>query len=158
MGATHVIDSSQGRLGPALHALAPRGFDVVLDPNGPATLAQSYRQLAPGGRLIVYGFHTLMSRGKDRPNYLKLLWGYLRTPRFNPFHMNQHNKAVLGFNLSYLFERAPLLAEAMSELMAWVAADKIRPLPLQEVPFTDAARAHAALESGRSVGKIVLIP
>ena len=99
-----------------------------------------------------------MSRGKDRPNYLKLLWGYLRTPRFDPFHMNQHNKAVLGFNLSYLFERAPLLAEAMSELMLWVDAGKIWPLPLTEVAFNEVAEAHAALESGRSVGKLVLIP
>jgi NADPH:quinone reductase-like Zn-dependent oxidoreductase len=157
-GAAHVIDRSQERLEPALAALARKGFDVVLDPNGPDTLAQSYRYLGPGGRLIVYGFHTLMSRGKDRPNYLKLLLGYLRTPRFNPFDMNQHNKAVLGFNLSYLFDRAPLLAEAMSELMLWVEAGKIWPLPLTELSFTEAARAHLALESGQSVGKLVLIP
>jgi NADPH:quinone reductase-like Zn-dependent oxidoreductase len=157
-GATHVIDRSQARLGPALTALAPGGFDVVLDPNGSATLRQSYRHLAPAGRLIVYGFHTLMARGKDRPSYLKLALGYLRTPRFNPFDMNQHNKSVLAFNLSYLFERAPLLAEAMTELMAWVQAGKLRPLPFTEVPFPEVARAHAALESGQSVGKLVLIP
>jgi NADPH:quinone reductase-like Zn-dependent oxidoreductase len=157
-GATHVIDRSRRRLGKALGEIAPRGFDVVLDPNGSATLALSYRHLAPAGRLIVYGFHTLMARGKDRPSYVKLLWGYLRTPRFNPFHMNQHNKSVLAFNLSYLFERSALLAEAMSELLGWVQEGKLRPLPLQEIPLEHAARAHAALESAQSVGKLVLIP
>jgi NADPH:quinone reductase-like Zn-dependent oxidoreductase len=157
-GATHVIDRSREHLGRALEEAAPEGFDVVLDPNGSATLALSYRHLAPAGRLIVYGFHTLMARGKDRPSFLKLVWGYLRTPRFNPFHMNQHNRSVLAFNLSYLFERRSLLAEAMTELMAWVQAGRIRPLPLEEFPFRDAARAHAALESAESVGKLVLIP
>ena len=157
-GATHVLDRSQTDLGSALAALAPRGFDVVLDPNGASGLAQSYAQLAPAGRLIVYGFHTLMSRGRQRPNYVKLLWGYLRTPRFNPFEMNQKNKSVMAFNLSYLFERTWLLAEAMAELLTWVEAGKIRPLPLREVPFAEVARAHAALESGDSVGKLVLIP
>lgn len=156
-GATHVLDRSRERLEPALTAIAPKGFDVVLDPNGPATLGQSYRHLGPAGRLIVYGFHTLMARGKDRPSYLKLVSGYLRTPRFNPFDMNQHNKGVLGFNLSYLFERSPLLAEAMTELMAWVGAGKIWPLPLTEVPFSEVARAHEALESAQSVGKLVLM-
>lgn len=156
-GAAHVLDRSQVRLEPALTAIAPQGFDVVLDPNGPATLAQSYRHLGPAGRLIVYGFHTLMARGKDRPSYLKLVSGYLRTPRFNPFDMNQHNKGVLGFNLSYLFERSPLLAEAMKELMAWVESGKIWPLPLTEVPFSEVARAHEALESAQSVGKLVLM-
>jgi synaptic vesicle membrane protein VAT-1 len=156
-GATHVIDRSRARLARALDDISPRGFDVVLDPNGSATLAQSYRRLAPAGRLIVYGFHTLMARGKDRPSYLKLVWGFLRTPRFDPFHMNQHNRSVLAFNLSYLFERSELLSEAMAELMAWVKSGKIWPLPLEEVPFTEVARAHAALESAQSVGKLVLI-
>jgi NADPH:quinone reductase-like Zn-dependent oxidoreductase len=64
---------------------------------------------------------------------------------------------VLGFNLSYLFERAPLLEEAMTELMAWVEAGKLWPLPLTEVPFSEVARAHEALESAQSVGKLVLI-
>lgn len=156
-GATHVIDRGRGSIDRELKATAPKGFDVVLDPNGAATLAQSYRHLAPAGRLIVYGFHTLMTRGKDRPSYLKLLWGYLRTPRFNPFEMNQHNRSVLAFNLSYLFERSALLAEAMAELMGWVEAGKIDPLPVTEVPFAEVARAHALLESGQSVGKIALV-
>lgn len=157
-GATHVIDRSQGRLGEALSAVAPQGFDVVLDPNGASTLALSYRHLGPAGRLVVYGFHTLMARGKDRPNYTRLLWGYLRTPRFNPFDMNQHNKSVMAFNLSYLFGRSPMLAEAMTELLDWVKESQIRPLPLEELPLKEVARAHAKLESGQSVGKLVLVP
>lgn len=157
-GASHVIVRSQGSLEDALTAAAPRGFDVVLDPNGSTTLRQSYCHLAPAGRLIVYGFHSLMARGKQRPSYLKLLWGYLRTPRFNPFDMNQHNKSVLAFNLSYMFERSELLSEAMTELMAWVHAGKLQPLPVEEIPFDQVARAHQRLESGQTVGKLVLIP
>ncbi|MGC4090520.1 MAG: hypothetical protein QM756_22155 [Polyangiaceae bacterium] len=38
------------------------------------------------GRLVIYGFHSMMSHG-GIPNPLKLVWQYLRTPRFNPLEM-----------------------------------------------------------------------
>jgi NADPH:quinone reductase-like Zn-dependent oxidoreductase len=84
-GAEHVIDKSQADWHDQTKELVPQGFDVVLDAHGAESLRHGYAQLAPAGRLIVYGFHGLLTRGKDRPSYLKLALGYLRTPRFNPF-------------------------------------------------------------------------
>jgi NADPH:quinone reductase-like Zn-dependent oxidoreductase len=157
-GAEHVIDASQGSWHEKTKELVPQGFDVVLDAHGAESLRHGYAQLAPAGRLIVYGFHGLLTRGKDRPSYLKLALGYLRTPRFNPFEMTQHNRGVLAFNLSYLFERGEILAEAMAELLAWVGAGRVRPPPVRTYRLHEAAQAHAALESGDSVGKLVLLP
>ena len=157
-GAEHVIDESQGAWHEQTRALVPQGFDVVLDAHGAESLRHGYAQLAPAGRLIVYGFHGLLTRGKDRPSYLRLARGYLRTPRFNPFEMTQHNRGVLAFNLSYLFERGEILAEAMTELLGWAQAGHIRPPPVSTYRLQDAAQAHAALESGDSVGKLVLLP
>lgn len=157
-GAEHVIDKSQGGWHEQTKQLLPEGFDVVLDAHGAESLRHGYAQLAPAGRLIVYGFHGLLTRGKDRPSYLRLALGYLRTPRFNPFEMTQHNRGVLAFNLSYLFERGELLAEAMAELLGWARDGRIRPLPVRTYPLHEAAQAHAALESGNSSGKLVLLP
>lgn len=156
-GAEHVVDKSQGAWHRQTRELVPQGFDVVLDAHGADSLRHGYAQLAPAGRLIVYGFHGLLTRGKDRPSYAKLLLGYLRTPRFNPFEMTQHNRAVLAFNLSYLFERGEILGEAMSELLGWARDGRIRPPPVRTYPLHQAAHAHAALESGSSFGKLVLL-
>jgi NADPH:quinone reductase-like Zn-dependent oxidoreductase len=157
-GAEHVIDKSRGPWHAEARRLVPGGFDVVLDAHGAESLRQGYAQLAPAGRLIVYGFHGLLSRGRDRPSYVRLALGYLRTPRFNPFDMTQHNRGVLAFNLSYLFERGDILAEAMAELLGWVRAGSIRPPPVRAYRLHEAAHAHAALESGNSFGKLVLLP
>lgn len=157
-GAEQVIDRSQGHWQQQTRALVPGGFDVVLDAHGAESLRHGYEQLAPAGRLIVYGFHGLLTRGRDRPSYARLALGYLRTPRFNPFEMTGHNRGVLAFNLSYLFERGDILAEAMAELLGWVSCGRIRPPPITTYPLHEVARAHAALESGSSVGKLVLVP
>jgi synaptic vesicle membrane protein VAT-1 len=157
-GAQHVIDGSLGPWHARTRELVPEGFDVVLDAHGADSLRHGYAQLAAAGRLVVYGFHGLLARGKDRPSYARLVMGYLRTPRFNPFHMTQHNRGVLAFNLSYLFERGDILAEAMAELLGWVRAGRVRPPVVRTYPLHQAAHAHAALESGNSVGKLVLLP
>lgn len=157
-GAEHVIDKSRDVWHERAAQLVPEGFDVVLDAHGAESLRRGYALLAPAGRLIVYGFHGLLTRGKDRPGYLRLALGYLRTPRFNPFDMTQHNRGVLAFNLSYLFDRGEILDEAMAELLDWARAGRIRPPPVHRYGLHEAARAHAALESGQSFGKLVLIP
>ena len=107
---------------------------------------------------MVYGFHTMMPKSGGRPNWLKLAWGWLRTPRFNPLHMTQFNRSVISFNLSYLFEEEWLLAEAMQALGGWLAEGKIKPAPVTTYPLAEVARAHQDLESGKTVGKLILVP
>jgi synaptic vesicle membrane protein VAT-1 len=157
-GATHVIDKSSQALWPEVERLAPGGLHYVLESNGAETLRQSYAHLRPTGRLVVYGFTSMLSRGSGRPNWLKLAWDYLRTPRFHPLEMVNVNKGVIGFNLSYLFEEQTLLQEAMTRMLAELAAGALRPLPVTEFPLARAADAHRALQSGTSVGKLVLVP
>jgi NADPH:quinone reductase-like Zn-dependent oxidoreductase len=157
LGAAHVIDKSREPLWPAARRLAPRGYDVVLDANGVATLGGSYRHLASPGRLVVYGFHTMLPRQGGRPRWPKLAADYVRTPRFNPLDMTTHNKSVLAFNLSYLFEEKRVLASAMGRLLGWVSEGKLVSAPVSTFAFDDVAAAHRALESGKTVGKLVLV-
>jgi NADPH:quinone reductase-like Zn-dependent oxidoreductase len=142
-------------LWPAVERAAPGGYDVVLDANGAETLRHSWRHLAPTGRLVIYGFHTMMTPNK--PSWPKLAFDWLRTPRFDPLAMTNENKSVMAFNLSYLFERKDLLAESMSALLDFARAKKIGPPEVTTFPFERVADAHRAIESGKTVGKLVLL-
>lgn len=158
MGAEVVIDKSQEELWPAAERASPGGYDVVLDANGVSTLRQSYRHLAPTGRLVIYGFHSMLPRQGGRPSWLKLAWDWLRTPRFDPLAMTGDNKSVLAFNLSYLFEKRDLLEEPMRRMLTWVEEGRITPLPVKRFGLEQVADAHQELESGTTVGKLVLVP
>jgi synaptic vesicle membrane protein VAT-1 len=132
------------------------GFDVVLDPNGQSTLRTSYEQLRPTGRLVIYGFQSMLPRGRGRPNFWRLLFTYLRTPRFDPLRMTDQNRSVMAFNLSYLFDHLERLEEAMSELLEWAQEGNVRPLPVELHSFDDVAKAHQRLQSGTTTGRLVL--
>ena len=155
-GAAHVIDKSSQDLFAQAARIAPDGYDVVLDANGPSTLRGSYSALRPGGRLIVYGFHSILPRGRGKPSLAELALGWLRTPRFDPLRMTGDNRSVMAFNLSYMFDRAELLSEAMSQLLGWVADGSLRAPAITAFPFERVADAHRALESGSTTGKLVL--
>lgn len=156
-GADHVIDKSSVPLWPTAERLAPDGYDLVLDANGVETLGASYRHLRAAGKLVVYGFHTMVPRRGGRPNWLKLARGFVRTPRFNPLTMTTDGKSVLAFNLSYLFERTDFLERAMADLGEWLAQGELQPPKVTTYPFARVADAHRDLESGQTVGKLVLL-
>ena len=155
-GAERVVVYDRGQLAKQAREFSPRGFDVVLDANGATTLRTSFELLSPMGRLVVYGFSSMISHG-GKPNFFRLLWRYLRTPRFNPLEMVDRNVAVFAFNLSYLFDELTLYRETMAELLRRVESGAIRPLEVATYPLADAGRAHQALQSGQTRGKLVLV-
>jgi NADPH:quinone reductase-like Zn-dependent oxidoreductase len=155
-GADLVVDKSSECWWQAVRAQYPEGVDVVLDPNGPETLRQSYALLGPMGRLVIYGFQSMLPKSVGRPNWFKLLWSYLCTPKFDPLRMTNDNKSVLAFNLSYLSGHQDRLQEAMMELLSWLDEGRIAPLPVRTFPFERVADAHRALESGQTTGRLAL--
>ncbi len=157
VGCDVVIDKTRGHLWQQASAQAPSGYDAVFDANGVSTLRGSYNHLAPMGRLVTYGFHAMLPRQGGRPNRLRLLWDYVRTPRYNPIRMAEANKSVMGFNLSFLFDEKQVLQQAMSELLGWLKQGKIRALPVRTFRFSDVASAHREIESGLTTGKLALV-
>ncbi len=155
-GADDVIDKSREDLWTNAKEFCPEGFDVVFDGNGPATLKQSYRHLVPGGKLVSYGFHSMLSTRWGIMNYVKLAYEYFRVPRFSPLNMTNDNKSLVAFNLSYLFHQVDLFNDALKSLREWVEEGRIVAPPLQTYPFEQVTAAHRALESGQTVGKLVL--
>jgi NADPH:quinone reductase-like Zn-dependent oxidoreductase len=156
LSADAMIDKSSQPLWDEAKRLCPDGYDLIFDANGPETLAQSYAYLKPTGKLLVYGFHSLLPKQGGRINYLKAAFGLLRTPRFNPLSMISENKGVVAFNLSFLFARTDLLQAAVKDLTTWVEAGDIRVPKVRSFALEDVAQAHRALESGETTGKLVL--
>ena len=163
LGAHAVVDksafASKRSLWEAIGALCPRGYDAVLDANGPATLRESYAALRPTGKLVAYGAHGMLPRGgaSGRLDYLKAAWGLVTMPRFDPMRLVGDNKSVVGFNLSFLFERDDLIGEGMERLLALVRDGKLAAPAVRAFPLERAAEAHACIESGRTTGKLVLV-
>lgn len=157
VGCDVVIDKSREDLWASARRAAPDGYDVVLDANGASTLRESYASLGSPGRLVVYGFHSMLATRGGVPNPLTLALTWLRTPRFDPLRMTGENRSVLAFNLSYLFDRRALLEDAMVDLLGAVDAGALPPPRVRTFALADVREAHRALEGGRTVGKLALV-
>jgi len=158
MGADFVVDRSTQDLWKEVESHAPDGCDIILDGNGVSTLRKGFKHLKPTGKLISYGFHSMLPKKHGIPNYLKLVFDYLRTPRFSPLSMHIKNSSLVTFNLSFLFDRKDLLKIAMTSLMGMLAEGTICLPEITEYPFDNVIQTHKDLQSGTTKGKLVLIP
>lgn len=136
----------------ALAASGARGFDVVLDAVAGPFFRPAYERLRPEGRIVVYGAADFMTPGA-RPNYVRLALRYLRRPRIDPLQLISDNRSVMGFNLIWLWERLDQLPVAYDALDALIAAP---PFVGRSFAFADAPAAMRYLQSGESIGKVVL--
>ena len=156
LGIDLVVSKQEESWMKAAQAFAPKGLDIILDANGYETLQDGYDLLAPMGKLISYGFHTMLPKKGGRINWTKVIYAYLKTPRFNPVNMTSANKSLITFNLSFLFEYHELLSEAMNDILNWIEKKKIKAPKITTYPFKDVASAHRDIESGNTTGKLVL--
>lgn len=150
-----VIVRQRGGFGPqldrVLESISRDGFDLVLDAVGDS-FQELYARLNPGGRFVVFGAAHFMPSGV-RPNYAKLGWKYWRRPKLDPVSMISDNKSVMGFNLIWLWDQAEGMRRLYDEL-----SELHPPPPLigRTFPFEDAPAALRYLQSGSSVGKVIL--
>jgi len=157
LGADAIVDRSLHKdFWREVELVAPNGFDAIFDANGVRSLREGFKRLAHGGRLVVYGFAEMLPRGKDTAGWLGLALNWLRVPRFSPLDMTTSNRAVMGFNVVFLFHKLDLADRAMFDLLRWVQEGRIAKTPVSEFPFEKPGEAHRALESGRTTGKLVL--
>lgn len=155
MGADEVIDTSTEDLWSRAEELSPDGYQAIFDANGVKTLQASYDHLAPTGRVVIYGFASMLPKD-GKMNWLRLARDWLKTPRFNPLDMTKSNKSVLAANLSFLQSHAPSLREGMEWLLERFESGELKPLPVETHALKDAAVAQRRIESGRTLGKLAL--
>ena len=118
-------------------------MDVVIDFIGAPYLERNVRSLAVGGRMVVVGLLG-GTQGAALP-LDALLYRHLQ---------------IFG---TVMKSRSPEVKQAMTQRFAqrWLealAAGAIRPVIDSTFALADAAEAHRRMESGESVGKILLIP
>jgi NADPH:quinone reductase-like Zn-dependent oxidoreductase len=131
-----------------------RGVDVALDAVG--TFKQSFRCLAPVGKMIMYGASSVMSGPRFNP--LKAAAAVLRMPFFHPLKLLPDNKGIFGVNMGHLWGETELLHRELGEVMKGVEEGVFRPIVDMEVPFAEARRAHERLQERANFGKVVLVP
>jgi NADPH:quinone reductase-like Zn-dependent oxidoreductase len=153
-GASEVIVSPTYNVWDEVARMSP-GVDLVFDAVGGRGLRRGLLALRPGGRLVSYGFASMMPKG-GRRNWPLLAWRWLRTPRFSPFELTFTNRTVAGFNLVHLFDRLELFEESFRRLEELQAQGLVRPWVGAVFPFTEAPGAHELLQSRGSTGKLIL--
>ena len=131
-----------------------RGVDVVLDPIGGRSFTDSYRLLAPLGRLIIYGLSA--AAPGERHNWFRALRAWSATPRFDPLSMINRNRGVFGLHVGHLWDQREQLAPLMEMLISELRAERLRPIVAKTFPLDHAADAHRFIQSRSNIGKVVL--
>ena len=133
-------------------ALKGKPLDLVLDAVGGRVQKQSFKMLAPTGRLVAYGASMFASHIAT-PNYLMLAWRYLHMPRYHTLNLIESNKSLLGFNLIWLYDRA----ETWRAMLNAIQALHLRkPSVGATFPFSHLKEAVRTLQSGTTTGKVVV--
>jgi alcohol dehydrogenase len=136
----------------ALAAVGRPAFAVVFDAIAGPFFRPAFDRLAPEGRHVLYGAADFMTR-RARPDYLRLAVKYLVRPRLDPLAMIASNRSVMGFNLIWLWDQAERLPAACQASAALLSCP---PHVGARFPFDDLPAALRFLQSGESVGKVVV--
>ena len=131
-----------------------KGIDLVLDPVGGPVFRKSFRLLRPGGRIVCYGVADLTAGGKR--NFPRLLWKFLTLPRPSTLELMQHNRGIFGLALNRLLDNPERLKSIIEKLLGFFEAGSIKPNIYRTYDFRQVSEAHAELESGKTMGKIIL--
>ena len=155
LGVDHAIDNERDEFVEVIKKYATGGVEMVMDPIGGKSFARSYACLGTTGRLVIYGFSTIVkaSGKRDAIGSAKAL---LETPKFQPLDLLAKNVSVIGVSLGGLQSRPGLLRSEMAALFQMYAAGKIKPMVGKKFPLTDAAAAHQYMHERKNIGKIVL--
>jgi NADPH:quinone reductase-like Zn-dependent oxidoreductase len=156
-GCDHPIDYHEVDYVTELQRLTNgRGVNVVLDPLGGSDWKKGYSLLRPGGLLILSGWTNMAQHGKRKVAHV--VSQLARMPWWTPMKLMHENKGVAGINLGRLWDEAEMISEALTALLRLYEQGQIKPHVDRSFPFEQAAQAHAYIEAGQNIGKVVLTP
>jgi putative PIG3 family NAD(P)H quinone oxidoreductase len=138
LGADLAIDAKAEDFAEA--AKAAGGVDVVLDMVGGDYFAKELDALKTGGRIV---FIASLGGGEIS---------------FPIFRLMQKRAVITGSTLRPrdADEKARLAAEVERVVWPWIEAGQVKPVVDAVFPLAEAGRAHAHLEAGAHLGKVVL--
>ena len=132
------------------------GVDVVLDALGGTDWKKGYDLLRPGGMLIPFGWANMAKFGKRKMTHV--VGQLARMPWWTPMKLMHQNKGVAGVNMGHLWEEREMTREAITRLLQLYQDGAIKPQIDRSFPFEQASDAHAYIEAGQNVGKVLLTP
>lgn len=154
-GLEHAIDYRQSEWIEEARALTDgAGFDLVIDPLGPASWKQSFDLLGPTGRLGMFGISAASDDGLA--GKWRLLKGYLGAPSFSSPSIVKGNRGVFGCSIHGMYESRNRLNRWLGRVLEGVDSGWIRPHVDRTFPLEEAGAAQSWMESRRNTGKIVL--
>jgi putative PIG3 family NAD(P)H quinone oxidoreductase len=139
LGADIAVDSSTEDFEAV--ARAHGGVDVVLDMVGAAYFEKNLNALKTGGRIV---YIASLGGGTIEVPIMKIM---------------MKRATITGSTLRprSADEKARITAEVERVVWPWVASGTVRAVVDATFPLADAAKAHAHLEAGAHVGKVLLI-
>jgi NADPH:quinone reductase-like Zn-dependent oxidoreductase len=154
-GVEHAIDYRHANVAAEVKRITRgRGVDVILDPIGGKSFTESYRMLAPLGRLVLFGLSAAA------PGETRSLWRAFRawkaTPRFDPLSLINRNRGVFGLNVAHLWDSQQQLAPLLETILSELHAGRIRPVVARTFPLEKAGDAHRFIQARQNIGKVVL--
>ena len=154
-GVDHLIDYRHANVAEEVRKITRgRGADVILDPIGGRSFTESYRLLAPLGRLVIFGLSA--AAPGERRNLWRAFRAWLATPRFDPLSLINRNRGVFGLHVGHLWNERPQLAPLMEMLVSELRAGRLKPVVARTFALERAADAHRFIQSRANIGKVVL--
>jgi putative PIG3 family NAD(P)H quinone oxidoreductase len=144
LGADIVLDYHDDVPAELKKATDGHGADVILDNMGAAGLAANIDALAPDGRLVIIG---MQGGAKGELDLGKLL-----RKRGSVTAMGLRGRPVAGPN-----GKGAIVDGVRDQVWPMIADGRVRPIVHARVPMERAAEAHAQLEAGGVVGKLLLV-
>ena len=156
-GCDHPIDYHSVDYVEAINQLTDgRGVHLVLDALGGDDWKKGYSLLRPGGMLIPFGWANMAKFGKRRITHV--LGQLTNMPWWTPMKLMHENKGVAGGNMGHLWDEREMTLEAFTALLKLYEEGAIKPHVDRSFPFEQAGEAHAYIEAGQNVGKVLLTP
>lgn len=143
LGADIVIDYHDDIPAELKRATDGHGADVILDNMGAKGLAANLAALAPDGRLVIIGMQGGVKAEFDISALLR--------KRGSITAMGLRGRPVDGPN-----GKGAICAAVVDNVWPMIGDGRVRPIVHGTVPMERAAEAHAALEAGGVVGKLLL--
>ena len=119
-----------------------RGPDIIYESVGGEVTMAGLQALAPMGQFVIYGALNIQRFQLGVPDLLGLIF---------------KNQSVTGFALAPLLT-VENLRTGLAELFDLAVRGRLKVTIGESFPLDHAADAHRALESRKSIGKIVLVP
>lgn len=155
LGADHVINYRKENYSIQIEELLQGDrLDISFNPVAGSTYKKDMALLGSGGRIILFGGSELSS-GK---------WGFFSKLNFVfkmglilPIGLMMRSKNVLGVNMLKVADNRPMvLSECLNEVVKLFFQGELKPQVGGVYSVSQIAEAHAALESGKTTGKLTV--